>query len=360
MVSAQAAPVPSRATHRGDIWPDERPFTAIWVLLLCQAGACGHPGTRGKPGKARGSRCGRDGFRRWLWARIRERVVVPYPSTADASVAEHRGGVSRDDNGCPADAARPAAVHVLRRATTRANVERYRVVAPPLLTDHPTLGVSPRYPGLESVAALFHQLGLPVMVAAIAVVLVARLALVVVLCDAVEHLTGSPRAGGLAVAVYAVSAHFVCFNTTFSYQTLALSLALAAVAFIARARWAADPRPLFGGATVCLLAVAVTHHLTSWLTAAFLVFWATAEGGQARRRVFYGAVFAAVTTTAWAMIQWSILRDYFGPMIDDLGSQLRAKGAVGRSTTRRVGQRHCGSGSFSSTTPQLWLWWCRY
>jgi hypothetical protein len=191
-----------------------------------------------------------------------------------------------------------------------------------LFLQSPTLGISPRFPGLESVAALFHQLGLPVMVAAMAVALVARLALVLVLCDAVEHLTGSPRAGGLAVAVYAWSSHFVCFNTTFSYQTLALSLALAAVALIARARRAADPRPLFGGATVCLLAVAVTHHLTSWLTAAFLVFWATAEGGQARRRVFYGAVFAAFTTTAWAIIQWSLLRDYFGPMIDDLRTEL--------------------------------------
>ena len=67
-------------------------------------------------------------------------------------------------------------------------------------------------------------------------VFVARLALVLVLCDAVEHLTGSSRTGGLAVAAYAVSSQFVFFNSMFSYQTLALPLALAAVAFIARAR----------------------------------------------------------------------------------------------------------------------------
>ena len=194
-----------------------------------------------------------------------------------------------------------------------------------LFQPHPLLAVSPRYPGLESVAALFHQLGLPVMVAAMAVVLVARVALVLVLCDAVEQLTGSPRAGGFAVAVYAVSAHFIPFMSMFSYQTLALPLALAAVALIARARRAADPRPLFGGATVCLLAVAVTHHVTSWVTAVFLVVWATAQGGrQARRRVFYGAVVAVAATTMWAMIQWSLLRDYFGPMIDDFGKDLTA------------------------------------
>jgi hypothetical protein len=191
-----------------------------------------------------------------------------------------------------------------------------------LFQRHPTLVVSPRYPGLESLTALVHQLGLPVMAAATAVVVVARLVLVLVLCDAVEHLTGSPRKGGLAVAVYAVSAQFTFFTSTFAYQTLALPLGLAAVAFIARARWARDPRPLLIGAAVCLLAVAVTHHITSWLTAAFLAVWAiTQRGGQARRRVFCGAVFAVTATTTWAIIQWSRLRDYFGPIVEDEVSQ---------------------------------------
>jgi hypothetical protein len=191
-----------------------------------------------------------------------------------------------------------------------------------LFQPHPTLAVSPRYPGLESLTTLVHQFGLPVMAAATAVVLVARLALVLAVCDAVEHLTGSPRAGGLAVAAYAVSAQFTFFNTSFAYQTLALPLAIAAVAFIARARWAPDPRPLLVGATVCLLAVAVTHHITSWLTAALLAAWATAESrGQARRRVFYGAAVAVAAATTWAIIQSSLLRDYFGPIVDDVVAQ---------------------------------------
>ena len=106
-----------------------------------------------------------------------------------------------------------------------------------LFQPHPQLAVSSRYPGLEAVTAVFHQLGLPVMVAAWPWCVAARVALVLALCDAVEHLTGSPRAGGLAVAAYSVSAQFIFFNSQFAYQTLALPLALAAVAFIARARW---------------------------------------------------------------------------------------------------------------------------
>jgi hypothetical protein len=196
-----------------------------------------------------------------------------------------------------------------------------------LFEPNPILAVSARYPALEALTALFHQMGLPLMAAATVVVLLARLALVLALCAAVEHLTGSPRAGGVAVAAYAISPQFVFFNSQFAYQTLSLPLALAAVAFIARARWAQNPTPLFCGATVCLLAVAVTHHLTSWITAAFLVVWAIAERhSRARRRIFCGAVVAVLAGAIWAAIQWSLLRDYFGPMIDDVTTQLNGSG----------------------------------
>jgi hypothetical protein len=192
-----------------------------------------------------------------------------------------------------------------------------------LFQPHPQLAVSSRYPGLEAVTVLFHQLGLPVMVAAVVTVLAARVALVLALCDAVEQLTGSPRAGGLAVAAYSVSAQFIFFNSQFAYQTLALPLALAAIAFIARARWVDNPGPLFVGAAVCLLAVAVTHHVTSFLTAAFLAVWTVAQRGRpAKRRVFYGALIATVTTTMWAIVQWSLLRAYLGPIADDMATQV--------------------------------------
>lgn len=192
-----------------------------------------------------------------------------------------------------------------------------------LFQPHPQLAVSPRYPGLEAVTALLHQLGLPVMVAAVATVLAARVALVLALSDAVEHLTGSYRAGGLAVAAYSMSAQFIFFNSQFAYQTLALPLALASVAFVARMRWVDKPGPLILGATVCLLAVAVTHHVTSFLTAAFLAVWAVAQRGKpAKRRVFYGAVIATVTTTMWAIVQWSLLRVYLGPIADDLTTEV--------------------------------------
>ena len=186
---------------------------------------------------------------------------------------------------------------------------------------NPLLEVSARYPGLEALAALVHQLGVPTMASALFVVLSARVVLVSVLCDAVEQLTGSIRAGGLAVAVYAVSPQFVFFNSQFSYQTLALPLALAAVSLVARARQSDNPLPILVGATICLIGLAMTHHVTSFVTMTFLVLWTAAERGPARLRVAFGALSAVACTLAWAMLQSSLLKDYLGPIIDDVRSQ---------------------------------------
>lgn len=190
-----------------------------------------------------------------------------------------------------------------------------------LFEANPLLEVSPRYPGLEALTVLVHQLGVPTMAAAFTVILACRVALVTVLADAVERMTGSLRAGGLAVAVYALSSQFVFFNSQFAYQTMALPLALSAVSFIARARASADPMPLLGGATVCLFAVAVTHHVTSFLTAGLLLAWMLAERGRARLWVAYGACAAIASTLAWAILQRQLLSDYFGPIVDDVRAQ---------------------------------------
>lgn len=190
-----------------------------------------------------------------------------------------------------------------------------------LFEANPLLDVSPRYPGLEAVTVLVHQLGIPTMAAAFIVIIACRLLLVTVLCDAVEQMTGSMRAGGLAVAVYALSSQFVFFNSQFAYQTMALPLALAAVSFIARARGSDDPMPLLGGATVCLFAVALTHHVTSFLTAFLLVIWTVAEKGRARLWIAYGACAALASTLGWAIFQRQLLSDYFGPIIDDVRAQ---------------------------------------
>ena len=322
MVDVLATRVPFHATHIRDVWPRDKRINAISVLLLCQASAfviqvLAVFMARAGIGAAAAfvSVCSFAlVFASALWA-----LTLPQPKRALRNTAVACLGVTPAVlRWVPNPSLFTDFDEQLHMRTLRDIVSSHGVFQP-----HPLLGISARYPGMESVAALIHQLGLPVMVAAMVVVLAARLTLVLVLCDAVEQLTGSPRAGGVAVAIYAVSAQFVAFNSQFACQTLGLPLTLAAIAFIARARSAADPRALFGGATVCLLAVAVTDYVSSWLAAAFLACWAiTQRGRQARRRVFYGSLLGVAATTLWAMTQWSLLREYFGPIIDDLRSQL--------------------------------------
>jgi hypothetical protein len=98
-------------------------------------------------------------------------------------------------------------------------------------------------------------------------------------------------------------------------------LALAAVSLTARSRKATNPLPYFGGATICLLGLAITHHVASFITAAFILVWAAAEKGPARSRVAYSALVAVAATLAWGILQRSLLQNYFGPIIDDLGAQ---------------------------------------
>ncbi|MFN8033363.1 MAG: hypothetical protein U0Q47_08705 [Mycobacterium sp.] len=187
-----------------------------------------------------------------------------------------------------------------------------------LFEANPLLQVSPRYPGIETITVLVHQTGVPTMASAVIVILLCRVVLVTVLCDAVEQLTGNMRAGGLAVAVYALGPQFIFFNSQFSYQTLAIPLALTAVSLIARSRWSDDPFPLLFGATVCLLGAAMSHHVTSFLTAVFLLLWMLFQRGPARLRVTYGALAAIATTVAWIIVQRALLEEYFGPIIHDV------------------------------------------
>lgn len=195
-----------------------------------------------------------------------------------------------------------------------------------LFHPNPVLAISPRYPGLEALAALFHQLGLPVMGAATAVVLIARLVMVLTLCAAVEQLTGSARAGGLAAAMYSCTAQFVPWDSMFAYETLALPLALTAVALVARARRAENPRLLLIAASICLLAVVMTHHVTDVLTAVFFVIWTFTERGQARRRVLIATIVIVSSTALWMALQSAILHDYFAAWVDNLVSNARENG----------------------------------
>lgn len=187
-----------------------------------------------------------------------------------------------------------------------------------LFLENPYLLASSRYPGMEAFVTVTHQAGIPLTIGSLLTVIAARLLLVFVLCDAVENLTGSVRAGGLAVAAYALTPHFVFWLNQFSYVTFALPLALAAVSLVARSRRSAHPGLLLAGAAVCMAALSVSHHVTSLVTCAFLAVWALIERGSARRRVALGAALGSVFTVAWTTVNYRSLRKYLDPLFEEL------------------------------------------
>ena len=192
------------------------------------------------------------------------------------------------------------------------------VLSQDLFIENPYLRASSSYPGMEAAVTLIHQTGIPLAIASLVLMLIARLLLVFVLCDAVAHLSGSLRAGGVAVAVYALTPHFVFWLSQFSYVTFALPVALAAVSLVDRSRRSARPALLLAGATVCLAALAVTHHVTSLVTSAFLAVWALAQSGESRRRVLYAAVAGIACSAVWTAANYGSLRTYLDPVFEDL------------------------------------------
>ena len=150
-----------------------------------------------------------------------------------------------------------------------------------LFHENPIIAVTARFPGIESVTAEVASLThLSVFASGVIVVGAARLVLVLALFLLVERLTGSARAAGIAGLVYATNPNFLFWSAQFSYESLALPLALLAlVAVVAsrrESRSAARSSPSERSrwtAVACLAAIAtaMTHHLTAFALCGFLV-----------------------------------------------------------------------------------------
>jgi 4-amino-4-deoxy-L-arabinose transferase-like glycosyltransferase len=101
---------------------------------------------------------------------------------------------------------------------------------------NPILIATPRYPGLETAtAALASVAGIGTFGAGLVVVGAARLIIVLALFLFLEGVSRSARIAGIGVVLYAATPNFLFFDAQFSYESLALPLAL--VAMLALLRW---------------------------------------------------------------------------------------------------------------------------
>jgi hypothetical protein len=137
------------------------------------------------------------------------------------------------------------------------------------------------YPTLAAVTAALVQLGhLSIFHAALIVIGVARTALMLILFLFLERITGSARAAGIGVAIYACNPSFLYFDSQFGYESLALPIA--ATLLLVSVLWS-EPEPgenprmrpeLLAGLVVLACTLTISHHMTSYAMFAFFVSWA--------------------------------------------------------------------------------------
>lgn len=139
------------------------------------------------------------------------------------------------------------------------------------------LRVTPLYPGLETVTAAFAALsGLSMFGAGLVVVGIARLIAMLALFLLYEEISGSARLAGIAALLYTTNANFLFWSAQFSYESLALPLALL-ILYVAAKR-ATTPQGVYHRsltlvALIGITAVVITHHLTTYFLVGFFSLW---------------------------------------------------------------------------------------
>ena len=178
-----------------------------------------------------------------------------------------------------------------------------------LFSENPLLPVSPIYPGLEAATStVIATTGLSAVHAAYVLVGLARGVLVLALFLLARSITRSSRAAAIACLIYMANPSFLMFTAAFSYESLALPLAV--VAIWATHRMVVSGRlsvPLAFTALGATTATIATHHVTSFVLLGFLSLWAAIWVVRDRGRTS-GSPLGLTTVWAWgSFIGWHIV-----------------------------------------------------
>jgi hypothetical protein len=189
-----------------------------------------------------------------------------------------------------------------------------------LFKPNPLLPISPVYPGLEIVVTALTELsGLPLFLAAQLFMFIIRLVFICALFLFYEHVSNSSRIAAIAVLIYMGASSFVFFDTMFSYGSLAL--VFMAIAFLVdiKTERTAGYRAVIFIAIPILAALAVTHHLTSFLTSLILASFAALEiirfsSSRSLFRILIIPIAAMAFTIGWSNLIGNPSEAYLGPV----------------------------------------------
>ncbi|HEX2265552.1 MAG TPA: hypothetical protein VHH14_04650, partial [Solirubrobacterales bacterium] len=155
-------------------------------------------------------------------------------------------------------------------------------------TDNPIAAGFPAFPGLELVAAALVDLTeISIFHAGLIAIGAARLILVLGLFLFLERVTGSARAAGAGIVLYVCNPSFLFFDSQFHHEPMGLGLAAAFL--LVTLRWTnrgseKDRGPLIFAVVVLAAAITLTHHMTSYAMAFFLLSWTAVAAFMERRR----------------------------------------------------------------------------
>lgn len=166
--------------------------------------------------------------------------------------------------------------------------------------------------------------GLSVFAAGLIVLATARMMLMLALFLLFEKITDSARIASIACLIYMGSSTFLLFDVHYSYESLAIPM-LAAVLLASESR-RMEPSDAAGWPTVVatvvlILALAATHHLTSYFCTALLCGTAVMEclrqGASAmqKRRAILLASIAVIAPVAWSKIVGNPTGSYILPVL---------------------------------------------
>ena len=202
------------------------------------------------------------------------------------------------------------------------------------------LPVSPYYPGLELITnAISMTTRISLFHAGIIVTAAAHILMVLALFLFFEQLTKSSRMAGIALLLYMVNQHFTFFDSSYSYETLALPLAILMIYILVRyADGGKNQRWVLATAWLVLVAVIMTHHMTSYVFAGLLLLWAGVSffrpvPQKIRIHLAVFALSALLLSLAYAFFLpgnpvWSYLSEYFSSAFGQLGQIITGAGSA--------------------------------
>ncbi len=202
---------------------------------------------------------------------------------------------------------------------------------------NPLLAVGPSYPGLEIVTnALSSLTGLSIFASAMVLLGLVALVLLLSLYLLFECLSSSARVAGISTLLYMTVPGF-SDQTGFSYESLALPLAIFVVFVVARRNYKSVDQRM--GLTLTswlgIAAVVITHHVTSYGLLAFLLLWTavfllfqTLASSQRNHnlRILAGpggsALVSLVLIIAWTVYSGERVVGYLYPALENATQQL--------------------------------------